>query len=393
MPDYDVICVGGGLAGSAFAKAMAEAGFKVLVLERETSFKDRVRGEMVAPWGASEARQLGLLDLLRGSCAHEVNVVEMGMGPRNLSETTPQRLPALTFAHHEMQEALISATQKAGAEVRRGVTVERILPGQAPKVTIYGSSQQISGRLVVGADGRSSPSRKSAAFSVENAPVENFLAGVMLTGMPVPEDQVYFIFNPQFGTIVGFIPIGKGRFRAYFGYPKKAGYRLQGEQMLGQFVSRSAETFPHAANLYANANAMGPLASFDVSESWVTHPCVDGVVLIGDAAGTSDPSFGQGLNLTLRDARVLRDALLASPDWNAAAHHYAEEHAKYFRSCSKVEGWLRTLFQDSSPAASACRERAMPLIAQDQTRVPDHLFSGPDLPADENVRSRLFGEC
>jgi menaquinone-9 beta-reductase len=35
----------------------------------------------------------------------------------------------------------------------------------------------------------------------------------------------------------------------------------------------------------------------------------------------------------------------------------------------------------------------MPLIGQDPSRVPDHLFSGPDLPADEGVRARLFGEC
>jgi hypothetical protein len=25
--------------------------------------------------------------------------------------------------------------------------------------------------------------------------------------------------------------------------------------------------------------------------------------------------------------------------------------------------------------------------------VPDHLFSGPDMPSDETVRQRLFGEC
>jgi flavin-dependent dehydrogenase len=41
----DLIIVGGGLAGAVLAKALAEAGSYVLVLERETAFKDRVRGE------------------------------------------------------------------------------------------------------------------------------------------------------------------------------------------------------------------------------------------------------------------------------------------------------------------------------------------------------------
>jgi 2-polyprenyl-6-methoxyphenol hydroxylase-like FAD-dependent oxidoreductase len=44
---FDVITVGGGLAGSALDTALARSGHKVLVWERETRFKDRVRGDFV----------------------------------------------------------------------------------------------------------------------------------------------------------------------------------------------------------------------------------------------------------------------------------------------------------------------------------------------------------
>ena len=47
---YDIITVGVGIAGSILARAMAEHGAKVLVLESQTSFRDRVRGEAIAPW-------------------------------------------------------------------------------------------------------------------------------------------------------------------------------------------------------------------------------------------------------------------------------------------------------------------------------------------------------
>ena len=42
---YDIITIGGGLGGATLAKVMAERGARVLVLESETNFKDRVRGE------------------------------------------------------------------------------------------------------------------------------------------------------------------------------------------------------------------------------------------------------------------------------------------------------------------------------------------------------------
>ncbi len=70
MQGYDIVTVGGGLGGSALAKAMAERGARVLVVERETQFKDRVRGEALAPWGVAEAQQLGLFDLLRERWGH-----------------------------------------------------------------------------------------------------------------------------------------------------------------------------------------------------------------------------------------------------------------------------------------------------------------------------------
>jgi len=52
----------------------------------------------------------------------------------------------------------------------------------------------------------------------------------------------------------------------------------------------------------------------------MNHPYRDGVALLGDAASTSDPTFGQGLSLALRDARVLRDQLLANSDGATPSH-------------------------------------------------------------------------
>ena len=90
---YDLISVGGGLAGAALAHALAPRGARCLVLERETRFRDRVRGEAIPPWGVAEARELGIESLLLDSCAHPVPIVKLSVGapgpPRDLLETTP----------------------------------------------------------------------------------------------------------------------------------------------------------------------------------------------------------------------------------------------------------------------------------------------------------------
>ena len=65
---YDLVLVGGGLAASTLAKSMAERGARVLVLEREQQFRDRVRGELMTPWGVAEAQKLGIYSLLREHC-------------------------------------------------------------------------------------------------------------------------------------------------------------------------------------------------------------------------------------------------------------------------------------------------------------------------------------
>jgi hypothetical protein len=96
--------------------------------------------------------------------------------------------------------------------------------------------------------------------------------------------------------------------------------------------------------------------------------------------------------MTLRDARVLRDKLLANGDWDAAGHAYAEDHDQYCRSVHDVVGWYTDIFLATGPEADARRGRAMPLIAQDPTRQPDLLFSGPDIPLGEGARRRFFGE-
>src|SRR5271167_1285077 len=120
MADYDIVTVGGGLGGAGLAKVLAEKGLRVLVTEREREFRDRLRGEIMWPWGVAEMRKLGLYDRLLETCAHEVPYLNLAGSPlRDLRNSTPQKLPGITFYHPAMQEVVLAAAKSAGAVVQR----------------------------------------------------------------------------------------------------------------------------------------------------------------------------------------------------------------------------------------------------------------------------------
>ena len=395
---YDVITVGGGLGGSALAKAMAEHGARVLVLEPETRFKDRVRGEALMPWGVAEAKELGIYDVVMASGGHELPYWDSYQGHartghRDLVATASPGVPLVAFYHPLMQEALIEAAANAGAEVRRGARVRAVKAKGAPTVVaeVDGREAEIRARLVVGADGRTSTARTWGGFDVRHDPDQNLVAGVLFDDVPVPDDTCHAWLNPLLGLFVLLFPQGHGRARGYVCYPAETGYRLSGEADIPRFIEDALRAGV-AAEYYAEAKAVGPLATFSGAATWVKHPYRNGVALIGDAASAADPTWGQGLSLTVRDVRVLRDRLLRDENWDEAGNAYAEEHDRYYGTTHAMESWMTQMLMETGPEADARRERALPLWRQDRTRLPDTFFSGPDQTLDEVARRRFFGE-
>jgi 2-polyprenyl-6-methoxyphenol hydroxylase-like FAD-dependent oxidoreductase len=398
MADYDIIPVGGGLGGSAFAKAMAERGHRVLVVEREERFKDRVRGEILVPWGVAEAQNLGVYEALLSAGGHhplgwDNRLAGNSIGLRDLAATTPSGLHALTFYHPAAQEALLAAAEAAGAEVRRGARVTGVATGSQPSVTFEtnGRTESSTARLIIGADGRGSMVRKWAGFELNEDPDHQWLAGILFENTSAPTDTSVATFSPFVSRLALVFPQGDGRARYYFG-ARSTEQRLAGDKDVQRFIEESVK-LGMPAEYFEGAQPAGPLAAFSGADCWVDHPYRDGVALLGDAAAQSDQTWGQGMAMTLRDARLLRDALAANDDWDAAGNAYATEHSRHFDALHTVESWFTAVFMEPGPEADARRARAIPPLAMDQTRIHDAFFSGPDYaPADEVARRRFFGE-
>jgi 2-polyprenyl-6-methoxyphenol hydroxylase-like FAD-dependent oxidoreductase len=397
---YDVITIGGGLAGSALARSLAERGRRVLVLEATTEFKDRIRGEQVCSWGVAEAMDLGIYDLLLTRCGQELPWWDIYIGQsrvehRDLCATTPQQLPSLAYYHPRMQQILIEAAEMAGAEVRRGARVTGVEPGSPARVTVQydTGSETIECALVAACDGRNSPSRKWGDFEVCHEPDRMQISGLFFHGITAEDDTNRFALAPMLNRATVIFPQGGGDARSYLVGWKTSNRRYQGEDDIPAYIDAVAEA-GMPPELFEKATADGPLATFDGADSYVNHPYKDGIALVGDAAASSDPCWGQGQPLTLRDVRELRDQILATGDTDSAGHNYAEAHDRYYGVVRRTEDWFTTLIFEPGAEADARRGRALGGGALNMPEV-DTFQAGPDAPQirlDEDVRQRFFGE-
>ena len=394
---YDVVTVGGGLAGAGFARLMAERGARVLVLERAADFKDRIRGEVLVPWGVAEARALGFEPLLR-PIGNDLRRWDFAVGgqtvlSRDIAAASGLDVPVLTYFHPRMQEILLQAAEDAGAEVRRGARVTGVTPGAHPVVAFeHDGAHEATARIVVGADGRGSAVRGWGGFATERDRERRLFAGVLFEDVRAPADLLFSGFLPGTGLMTYVFPQQDGRARCYVGFQKDTDVdRFSGARDVARFVETAIRTGT-PKEWYEGARATGPLATFDATDEWVPHPFGDGIALVGDAAATSDPTWGQGMSVTLRDLHLLRDSLIATEDWQAAGHAYAEKHDAFHREVHTADGWYTDLFCDVGQQADALRARAFPAILSDPSRILDTPLGGPEIRADESARRRFFAE-
>jgi 2-polyprenyl-6-methoxyphenol hydroxylase-like FAD-dependent oxidoreductase len=334
MDQADVVIVGGGIAGASLAYALASAGKGVAVLEASTKFEDRVRGEQMQVWGVKEARELGVEQVLLDAGAHVTQLWrqydEGAPEPAEIpvSIMVPGVEGTLNLRHPDACQALLDAATGAGAHVERGVGDVTICANSVSYVR-DGHSVEVRAPLVIGADGRASTVRRQAGIELHREEAMSYVAGLLLDDLAVPDDHdvlvaegdVFFLLFHQ----------GHGRARAYVCVGRSGQHRFAGRDGTDRFLEATAlRTFPWGDNVAAGSPA-GPCATYPGDDTWTAQPFTDGVVLIGDAAGWNDPIVGEGLAISMRDARIVRDLVLAGATTATDFAPYGEERVERMR--------------------------------------------------------------
>ena len=381
----DVVVVGGGIAGSSLAIVMAREGYQVVVLERQTVYRDKVRGEWMACWGVAELLRLNLEKPLldAGGCyvtravpydeVTEPAQAEAAVPP--LDELLPGVPGVLHVGHPEACEALTQAAAVAGATVIRGVGEVDVDLGDVPVVRYEHDDivYELRCRLVVGADGRVSTVRRRVGIELHQTTPRTMCGGMLVDGLHAwPADQ--FSVGTEGDLLYFVFPRGNGLVRLYLLHDIAQKGRFTGPDRQAEFLAAFGFRCIPGSEMFGAARPARPCAFYPMNDTWTDQPYAPGVVLIGDAAGWNDPIIGQGLSIAMRDVGIVTDILHTESDWSETAFaDYGEERRERMRRL-RIAAQLRTDLAATFTPAGAARRRAYNTIWP-----TDPVLGGPHL--------------
>ena len=394
---FDAVIAGGGLAGSFLGGVLARAGLGVLVVEKESGFRDRIRGELTWPWGHYEALQAGLGEPLAQAGVVPLPVIDFYQDRKRVEsqrwETMSlDALPAIGFSHPHLQEVALGWAESQGAEVLRPAKVVAASDGIRPSVSVVkdGRTTEFQARLVVGADGKRSGARRWLGAETVTDPEHHLFGGLLLSDVHCDDS---FGWAPTPTEAVGWFVTGANSCRVYIRLTADRVRETGVSRIADEFVGFAARSMPEG--VLDDARPVGPMGFFPNSCTWSSRIALGHLVLIGDAAGALDPTQGLGTSLLFRDVRALSELLMADGDWERATSEFARQRQAYYEVLRAYDRWCALVDAEEGPEADHRRELNAAAREADPTLGGFATLEacGPDgLVPDEQARRIYFGE-
>ena len=329
--DFDVVIVGGSIAGCATAIHLGRAGRRVALVERRPdpgAFK-RVCGHFIQASAVPALERLGVLHELEalGAVRGRPRVWtrygwieaagEDGRDRRSLS------------VRREVLDPLLRrrAAATPGVELLLGHALDALEPldgGHRVRLTRRGEARTLTTRLLVGADGRGSRTAKLAGVRTRTSANARCAYWGYFEGPPLGTGASVHIWLD--GPEIGIVTPTDGDLTLYVAFPSRERapeFKSDIEGSLRAFLGALPDAPP-----IAQARLAGPLAGkVDLTNEW-RRSTGRSLALVGDAALAADPVGAIGCGWALQSAGWLAEALAGEPRLEAALRSYRRRHRR-----------------------------------------------------------------
>jgi len=307
LPDRtEVLVVGAGPVGLAVAASLAGHGHDVTVVDRQATGANTSRAAVVHARTLEVLERIGVSKRLSELGIH-ASQFSIRDGDRELVPVRFDRLATeypytLMVPQNVTEQVLLDRLEELGGKVHRPYVATGLSQtADGAEITLDGGDV-ISTQYVVAADGMHSTIRELAGLGSNGnggLALSFSLADVRVEG-GLPPDEVLLFFSTPGMLVVAPLPDGSFRLVAEVDDAP--------EQPDVAFAQRLLDTRgPHRTTVKVIEVIWG--SRFRIHEQVADRYRAGRVFLAGDAAHTHSPAGGQGMNLGLRDAVTLGDAL------------------------------------------------------------------------------------
>jgi geranylgeranyl reductase family protein len=342
---FDAIVVGAGPAGCSCALFLANAGRKVLLLDKAAFPREKVCGDAFSGKSIGIARELGLLDSVSGLPHGIVRGLEM-ISPQGKRVAVPfpnakgMDFAGYTIVRREVDGLLFSrASGHRNVKALQGFTVDALEKNKDNAVIgvsgmADGKRLAFRAKVVVGADG--SASSVSRLVGIPSQPKEHTYSAVRgywsgVSGLS-ENIELYFID----GVLPGYLwifPLANGMANVGLGILSSD---LAKRKHPASILQEAVAKHPSIAPRFANARLEGKIGGWAIPNgSYRKRNTGDGWVLVGDAASLVDPFSGEGVGNALTSGKYAASAIDSAIRAGGDAPLPAASLAEYERNVAK----------------------------------------------------------
>jgi flavin-dependent dehydrogenase len=315
--DYDVVVIGGRVAGASTAMLLARAGARVALVERASYGTDTVSTHGLMRAGVMQLSRWGLLEevVAAGTPPIRRTLFHYSDGESVEVSIRPSAGVDALYAPRRrvLDRILVDAATEAGADVWHQTTVTALLRDDSARVRGIraqdrsGKTVDLRAAITVGADGvRSTVADQAGAPFVRqgrscSAVLYRYYADARATGY----EWAYGV-----GGGAGFLPTNDGLTCVFVGATPARLRALRRAGTEHAFAMLLAETAPRLADRVASAEPAGRMHGWAGIPGFVRRSWGAGWALVGDAGYFKDPITTHGMTDALRDAELLADEIL-----------------------------------------------------------------------------------